>query len=172
MKNFTTKTLAALGLTFALALGQAYAMDHSKMGHDMGAMDEAKKTDHSGHTGVLIKESKLEKGVFSYHLIDNEAQMEKAMKTGGMAMDHSKMEMKPNHLMVYPVGTDSKVIRGAKIGFMITGPGKEVQQVMAMEMGDGYGADLSLKAAGKYEVKMKLVKGDLQVVDTFTYEAK
>jgi len=169
-------SFTALAIALTLPALSAFAMDHSSMGHGSGAAPAAPSKamdamDHSKMAGDMIQTSKLDKGVFTYNLIDNAAQMEKAM-AGGMKMDHSSMQMKPNHLMVYPVGTDSKPISGAKVGYLITGPGEAKQQVMTMAMGDGYGADVDLKAKGKYEIKTKLVKGETTVVDTFQYEVK
>lgn len=178
MKLGITKSLTVTALSILLGAGVALAMNHGGMDHskmNMGggaapAMDHA-KMDHTGHAGALIGQTKQEKAGFAYHLIDNAAQMEKA-KASGMKMDHDHAQMKPNHLMVYPVDSAGKAIGGAKVGFQVTGPDGKPQQVMAMEMEGGYGADVDMKAKGKYEVKVKLVKGDLQLIDTLPYEAK
>lgn len=173
MKLGITRIVTVTALALLLGAGSALSMDHSKMnmgGGSAPAMDHS-KMEHSGHKGALIGQTKQEKAAFAYHLIDNAAQMDKA-KSSGMKMDHDHAQMKANHLMVYPVDGAGKAIGGAKVGFQVTGPDGKVQQSMAMEMEGGYGADMDMKAKGKYEVKTKLVKGDMQLLDSFTYTAQ
>lgn len=171
MKRDILKAMAISALAILLAAGISLAMDHSKMDHGAMNAGAAAATEKPSHDGVVIRTSKLDKGLLKYNLIDMEAMMAQA-KASGMQMDHSKMEMKTNHLMVFAADAAGKPIAGAKVGFQVTGPDAKVQQAMAMEMQGGYGVDVNMKAKGKYAVKTKIVKGDLQIIDDFTYEAK
>lgn len=141
----------------------APAMDHSKMsGMDHSKM-EAPKAAEAKPAKNIIRESTVEKTKLSYELLDIEG---KASAHGGHGM------AKPNHLMVFPVSPDGKPITGAKVGFMVTKAGSADQKVMAMEMEGGYGADVDMKAKGKYEIKTKVVKEKAVINDSFTYEVK
>jgi hypothetical protein len=105
----------------------------------------------------------------AYHLIDNMAQMAKMDKKMDMA---AHKNMKSNHLMTYFAGQDGKNATGGKVGFLVVGPDGSKQKAMAMEMNGGYGADIDLKAKGKYTVKVKGVFNGEAVMDGFTYEVK
>jgi len=73
---------------------------------------------------------------------------------------------------VYLKDADGKYVQGAKVGFWLTGPDGKDQKTMAMSMGEGFGADIDLKAKGAYKIKTKAVVGDKTLVDEFTYNVK
>ena len=129
-------------------------------GHTMG-QTMGQSMDHSGHNGDLIHESEVNGYKFAYHTIDM------ADKMAGM----KGMAHLTHHMMVYITGPDGKTVDGAKVGYLIDGPGGE-QKAMCMGMGDGYGADVSFKEPGKYTVKTKAMAGDVKLMDSFEYEVK
>ena len=80
-----------------------------------------------------------------------------------------------HHLMVFVKDAAGKAVMGAKVGFDVASPasaGKQNQKVMAMAMGDGYGANLDLSAKGRYTIKVKLVGGGADLLYDFPYEVK
>ncbi len=70
-----------------------------------------------------------------------------------------------HHLMVYVTDAAGKPVTGAKVGYAVTGPDKREQKVMAMEMGDGYGANLDLTVKGKYTIRTKVVTAGAATVN-------
>ncbi len=69
-----------------------------------------------------------------------------------------------HHLMVFVTDPSGKPVTGAKVGFDVVSPDKKKEQkVMAMGMGDGYGANLDLAVKGKYTIRTKVVGGAKQV---------
>lgn len=165
MKKQMLTTLMVLTLAIP-----AMAMNHGKMSGDMdhSAMSAPGEMDHSAHKGLRIHQSTVEGYGIAYHLIDNAAEMAKM----GDMKGHDMSQMKSHHLMVYIHGADGKAVTDAKVGYMVTGPDSEVAKTMAMAMIGGYGADVDLKAKGAYEIKLKAVAGETQLVDTLTYEMK
>jgi hypothetical protein len=80
-----------------------------------------------------------------------------------------------HHLMVFVKDASGKPVTGAKVGYDVASPAsakKKDQKVMAMGMGDGYGANLDFSAKGKYTVKTKLVGGGADLLYDFVYEVK
>lgn len=166
MKTGLHKGITAAALSIFLTASMAGAMDHSK-GDMANTPQSADKIDEVKRLGVHIQTSNLDKVRFEYNLLE----MKKAA-VAKMEMDHSAGTLKSQHLMLFAADKMGKAISGAKVGYQVTGPDGKIQRAIAMAMTAGYGADVEMTAKGKYEVKTKLVKDDLQVVDTFTYEAK
>jgi hypothetical protein len=96
----------------------------------------------------------------AYKLID----IRQALKKHGGDQDQTAT----HHLMIYITDPQGNPVTGAKVGFLIEGPDKENQRVMAMGMETGYGADISLAAKGKYTIKTKAVVGDKTLIHGFT----
>lgn len=153
MKTAVAKTLfLAISLIFAVSVSAAEsgrAMDGKTM-------------------GKLIRQSKVENYTLNYHLLENSSP--EAMK--GMEMDHSKMEMKSHHLMIYPLSPDNKPVKGATAGFLVIDPGGNKSQAMAAAMTEGYGADVEMKAKGVYTIRAKMVVSGKVLVDEFKHEIK
>lgn len=151
------KSIFALALTAVLMAGIALAMDHG----NMGGGGKAPK-------GVMIRDAKVDGFGMAYHLIDNAEEMKKASSK----MDHSMMEMKSHHLMLYLSDSMGMAVTGATVGYLVVSPGGDKSQAMAMAMEGGYGADIDLKAKGKYTIKVKAVAGQKTLIDEFPYELK
>jgi len=58
------------------------------------------------------------------------------------------------------------------VGYLVIGPDGNRQQLMAMGMQDGFGADVDFRAAGTYTVRTKAVAGDTTLLDEFAYEVQ
>jgi len=166
MKKGTIQTLAALASSMALAIWTfAAETEHGSM-KDMEGKGHSAEMRH----GQKIRDAKVEGHRFEYYLIS----MTEAM-SGQEKMEmkgHDMTQMKSHHLMVYLMGPDGKVLPGARVGFWLTGPDGKDQKTMAMEMGEGYGADIDLKVKGLYKIKTKLVIGDKTLMDEFSYTVK
>lgn len=163
----TTGTLFALAL---LSASPAIAQMQHGAGHGggHGAAPGAAAAPGERH-GDLIRESTVEGYAFAYHLIDNVAQM----KAAGDAMKgHDMSQMKSHHLMVYVTAPDQKAVTGARLGYLVKGPGGSEQKTMAAFMDGGYGADVDLKAPGAYEITTRAVDGGKNLVDTFRHEVR
>lgn len=99
-------------------------------------------------------------------------------KKDGYAFAFDIMPMKgegiTHHLMLFVKEPAGKALTGAKVGFDVGSPGKgqKAQRVMAMGMGDGYGANLDFSAKGKYTIKAKVVGGGKDLLYSFDYEVK
>ena len=155
MKRLTIRTLIVLSLGIALAVPSLASMK------DMAAKDASAEERH----GQKIREAKVQGYQLEYNLID----MREAMS--GMK-EHDMAKMKSHHLMVYLKGPDGKYAQDAKVGFSLTGPDGKDQKTMAMSMGEGFGADIDLKAKGTYRIKTKAVVGNKTLTDEFTYSVK
>ena len=88
---------------------------------------------HSSHKGDMIHKSTIDNYQLAYHLIDMGA--------------HAKHSNKPvtHHLMVYVKTPHGHFLKKGKIGFLIISSDGTKQKIMAMAMGDGFGADINLK---------------------------
>jgi hypothetical protein len=113
--------------------------------------------------GDKIHMSKVDGHEFMYSMID----MDKKAKKAGMNHDMKGMY----HLMVH-VKKGEHFIDDGKTGFIVKGPDGNVQQVMAMKMSKGYGADIKMDKKGVYEIKVKTMKDGKAMVDHFKYEMK
>lgn len=80
-------------------------------------------------------------------------------------------EMKDtHHLMVFIKDAHGTAIDKAKVGYFIQG--KEsgfAQKKMAMAMGGGFGADVTLSSGKHYMIKTKIIAGDKKLIDEFKY---
>ena len=115
--------------------------------------------------GTEIRSAKADGYTFRYELIDLLADMKDHQ-------GHDMSKMKSHHLMVYVTDPAGKTVRQAKVGYLVTGPDKAEQKVMAMFMEGGFGADIDLKAKGAYKVLAKVAAGDKTVKDEFTFAVK
>ncbi|TAL18603.1 hypothetical protein EPN96_01050 [bacterium] len=121
--------------------------------------------------GKVIHESKVENFSFTYRLLDNKAGMS-AEAAKGMKMDHSAMETKSHHLMVFPVSPDKTPVKGGTAGFLVIAPSGNKAQAMAQEMTQGYGANVDLTEKGAYTIRAKVVAAGKVLVDEFRHEIK
>ncbi|MEW6486641.1 MAG: hypothetical protein AB1578_01845 [Thermodesulfobacteriota bacterium] len=163
----TTGTLFALAL---LSASPAIAQMQHGAGHGggHGAAPGAGAAPGERH-GDLIRESTVEGYALAYHLIDNAAQMQAA---GVEMKGHDMSQMKSHHLMVYLAAPGGTPAAGARVGYLVRGPGGSEQKTMAAFMDGGYGADLELKTPGTYEITTRAVDGGKNLVDTFAYEVR
>lgn len=76
-----------------------------------------------------------------------------------------------NHLMDF-IGGSGGTLTTATVGFTVVGPNGRGQETRVMAMIGGYGTDVSLKARGRYAIRMRAVVGDSTLNDEFTYEVK
>jgi len=99
-------------------------------------------------------------------------------KKDGFSLAFELLPMKgegiTHHLMVFVKDAAGKPLVGAKVGFDVASPvkGSRDQKVMAMGMGDGYGANLDLTAKGKYTIKTRVVGGGKDILYTFEHEVR
>lgn len=124
----------------------------------------AQQHEHTEHSGKLIHESSVDGYSLAYHLIDMREAMA-GMKGHGAHEGQSAT----HHLMLYITDPSGNAVADATVGFLIEGPNGIDQKVMAMGMGNGYGADVSLKDPGQYTIKAKAVAGKAKLIDEFEY---
>ena len=117
---------------------------------------------HHGHSGKNIHTSSKEGYNFAYQLIDMTENMKKMEKMPGM--EH----MSATHHLMANV-KDKAIPDNSKVGFIITDPDGKKEKVMAMKMGAGFGADVTMMKKGEYKIKVKYVLGEDKVMDEFTY---
>lgn len=140
--------------------------DHKMGGHKMGE-HKMSGMDHSAHRGDNIHNANVDGYQFAYHLIDIRKQMEKMKNTPAMK------DMKTtHHMMVYVKGPDGSQVDQAKVGYLVTGPDNQDQQLMCMSMKGGYGADINFNQKGAYSVKTKVVANGKTLMTEFNYEVK
>ena len=113
--------------------------------------DSGKTVDHSAHVGDKIHESTVSGYQLAYHLLD--------------LPNNDK-----HHLMVYISNPEGKSITEAKVGYLILGPNKEKQKVMAMKT--SFAGDIDFTRQGSYTVKAKIVVGEDKLLDSFTHDIK
>ena len=123
--------------------------------------------DHSGHVGDVVHESTIEGYRFAYHLIDLRKDADKVK-----SMQGTQEAEQTHHLMVYVMGPQGRSVEGAKLGYLVEGPGGAKQKLMAMGMQGAYGANVDFTKKGQYTIKVKCVTGDKKLFDRFVYEAK
>jgi hypothetical protein len=161
------KKISTIALLLCLAV-PALAAQHGGMSMPsaqdaMGAAAPAA----GAHKGVEIRKATVEGYAVRYELIDMAAMM-----AGKQMPGHDMGAMKSHHLMAFLAGADGKPVEGAKVGYLVTGPDKAEQKVLAMYMMGGYGADVDLKAKGKYTILTKAEIAGKTVKDEFVYEVK
>ena len=128
-------------------------------GHDMTSKDG--QTSHGEET---IHSSMVEGYHLTYKLIDMAAKM-KGMK--------DMPEMKAtHHLMLFVKSHGGEAMKTATVGFLIENPDGTLQKKMSMAMAGGYGADVELRQAGTYTIKIKALVGEYKIVDQFKYTIK
>jgi len=118
---------------------------------------------HHGHSGSSIHTSTKGAYTFSYEVIDMTENMKKMKKMPGM--EHMTAT---HHLMANVEGGVD--LENSRVGFVVTDPDGKKEKVMAMKMGSGFGADVTMMKEGKYRIKVKYLFGEERVMDEFTYQ--
>ncbi|MDE0206468.1 MAG: hypothetical protein OXP66_10635 [Candidatus Tectomicrobia bacterium] len=144
------------------ALADSHEHEHDM--HQMEQMDQMDQMDHSGHRGANIHNSSVDGHSLAYHLIDLREKMKDMEDMPEMQATH--------HMMVYVVSPEGAPVAEARVGYLVIGPDGNRQQLMAMGMQDGFGADVDFRAAGTYTVRTKAVAGDTTLLDEFAYEVQ
>lgn len=165
-------TIAWAAVAALLGLGQAPAVAQTSHGSHAGHESHGGAGQGAGG-GVLIRESTVQGHAFVYRLYSWEERnaMMKGMEGHSMpGMDDTGKAT--NHLMLFIRDPKGAEVSGAKVGFLIVGPGKSEQKTLTMGMSGGYGADVVLKEKGKYEVTAKAVAGDKTLTEKFEYLVK
>ena len=115
--------------------------------------------DH-GHSGKDIHTSSQGGYNFAYQLIDMTENIKKMQGMEKMTATH--------HLMANVKG--SAIPKNSKAGFVITDPDGKKEKIMAMKMGSGFGADVTMMKKGEYKIKVKFMFGEDTLLDEFTYQ--
>ena len=118
---------------------------------------------HQGHSGKHIHTSSKGGYTFQYQLIDMEANIKNMQEMPGME------QMTATHHLMANI-KDASIPEKSKVGFLITGPDGKKETVMAMKMGSGFGADITMMKKGEYNIKTKFVLGEDTLMDEFTYQ--
>jgi hypothetical protein len=118
---------------------------------------------HHGHSGKDIHTSSQGDYTFAYQLIDMTGNIKKMKKMPGM--EH----MTATHHLMANVG-GSAIPKNSKVGFVITDPDGKKEKVMAMKMGAGFGADVTMMKKGEYKIKVKFMFGDEKLMEEFAYQ--
>lgn len=159
-KHLKQITLTAVVLLTAALSSWAGMPAHE--GHGGISNTREDSVSHAGHQGKLIHEATVKGYHLSYHLIDMTARM-KDMK---MAMPP---QMGTHHLMIYIQDKDGRPVAAEKVGYLVEGPDGKKQKAMAMGMGNGFGADISLRGSGSYKIHTKIMVGSKIVMDALEY---
>ncbi len=117
------------------------------------APGSAQTTDHGGHVGQMIHETRVQGFQLAYHVVDLKKKTTR-------------------HLMVYITGLDGHLVEQAKVGFLIKGPDGFKQTLMAAGMKGAFGVNAEIVAVGSYMIKMKAIINGRKLIDGFTYEVK
>ncbi len=120
----------------------------------------------AGHKDDQIRHTMVDGHHLTYKLIDMREKMKK------MGHDHSDQKMATHHLMLYIQSSDSKPVKDARVGYLVTNAAGTKEKAMAMLMGDGYGSDVTLDKPGDYSIKVKAVAGGKKIIDEFVYTLK
>ena len=118
---------------------------------------------HHGHSGKDIHTSSQGDYTFVYQLIDMTGNMKKMKKMPGM--EH----MTATHHLMANV-KEKAIPENSKVGFVVTDPDGNKEKVMAMKMGSGFGADITMMKKGEYKIKVKFMFGEEKLMDEFTYQ--
>lgn len=156
MKNKIIMAAAVLALSAPLA---SFAMDHDSMPMDHGSMDHK----HSGHMMGNVAHEEVVDGVkVTFTVMDYKGRM----KEMGMKETHHVMVM-------FKDAKSGKALTSGEVKVKVMSPDKSEQTKNLMGMGDGFGADFTLPARGKYGVmaKFKLADGKVKSVK-FWYTVK
>ena len=145
-------------ISFVYLLSPVFAADETQSSNASPAAAET-------HPGKLIRETDVNGYHLSYDLIDLQAQMNDAS-----GMQHDMQHMGTHHLMLYIRDAGGKSIVNAQAGFLIVNPDGSEQKIMAMQMGDAYGANINMPTPGDYTIKSKAVFDDKKLLDSFTYK--
>ena len=137
--------------------------------HDMGHGTSMPGMSHGGsspeRSGTNIQNSTVEGYALSYYLLDMRANIA-ALKAAGK--NYPGMD-KAYHLMVYVTPPAGKKLEIGAIEFTITDSKGTKQTFSAMKMGDAFGADVAMPAAGKYGITARIVLSGKPLTDTFSY---
>ena len=120
----------------------------------------------AGNKGDQIRHTMVDGYHLTYKLID----MREKMKE--MGHDHSGQKMATHHLMLFIKSSDSKPVKDARVGYLVTNKSGTKEKAMAMMMGDGYGSDVTLDKPGEYSIKVKAVTSGNKIIDEFVYTLK
>ena len=149
MNHLIVAALPITGLVFTLPAMAAESVPHPN--HDGMQMNQA------AMKGKLIRKTKINGYTLTYRLIDLHALMPNMANMAGTY-----------HLMVTLTNPEGATIKKSFVGYLIKGPNGNVQKVMAMAMGDGFGANINLKTPGTYKIKVKALINDKPVIDAFS----
>ncbi len=163
--NRNTYVTMMVIISFIICSGPVFSGDMDHMGHDQKKMEKTKgshqKMDNSKRMGDMIHHSTVDGVGLMYHLIDMTAHSKKMPE---MRATH--------HLMVYLKSEHGHNVEKAKVGYLISGPDKHNQKIMAMGMGGGFGGDIALKEKGVYTIKTKALIDGKKVIDQFDYKVE
>ncbi len=155
MKHFDRIGISAiiLALMMLLPITAGAQSEHDQMSqHDQN------------QPGKMIRETSVDGYELTYRLIDIREEMEETADKPEVSATH--------HLMLFIKSPDGQPVTSAKVGFLIEGAQKADQKVMAMGMGQGFGADIHLGGTGGYTIKSKAVFDGRQLIDSFDYTVK
>ncbi|SLM31381.1 conserved exported hypothetical protein [Desulfamplus magnetovallimortis] len=170
MKNniLITATALIMALSFSplsMASSSGHDASHGTDSHKTHDMSENTATmNHGAHSGEAMHSSMVGKYHFTYELID----MRKKMKE----MENMPEMKATHHMMLFIKSHEGKAPEKAMVGFLIQNPDGTTQKIMAMGMGDGFGADVDFGKTGIYKIKVKAMAGEEKLLDTFEYEVK
>lgn len=137
----------------------AMAADSGHSGHGGST-----QTEPGGQTEGNIYEAVVEGYRLTYQFFD--------LPAGNKAGQEDMSKVKTHHLMLFLVGPDGKPTPSSQTGFVIQSPDGAEQKILAMAMGDGAGADVSLNGKGKFIIKSKSVVNGKTLIDQFTRTIK
>lgn len=139
----------------------AFAMNHAQGSQPTGHADQ------TARPGDNVHNANVDGHQFAYYLIDMQKQLAK-MKD----MPQMQGKKTTHHMMVYVTGPDGKLLKKAKVGYLVVGPDGAKQKLMGMDMRGSFGADINFGEKGTYSVKTKAVADGKTLMDQFTYDVK
>ncbi len=160
-KFFLSILIASLSVLFST---QIYASSsHDTLSSH--TMDDSKtmESEHGDQaSGMKIRASTKDGYTLEYRLIDMREKIKNLKNMPEMKDTH--------HLMVFIKDSHGTAIDKAKVGYFIRGKESgSAQKKMAMSMGGGFGADVTLSSGKHYMIKTKIIAGEKKLVDEFKY---
>lgn len=149
--NLIIAALLIAGLALALPATAAESAPHQS--------HKGMQMNHGAMKGKLIRQTRINGYTLTYHLYD--------MKT---LMPNTPNMTNTYHLMLTLADSKGTTVDKAVVGYLVKGPDGNVEKVMAMAMGDGFGANIRMPAAGIYTIKAKAVVDGKKLIDAFTYD--
>ncbi len=142
--------------------------------HNMKGMDSA-DGEVMARPGKHIHQTTIKGYTLMYHimnLLERNEMMEMMKSSSDLGINRSPDVT--NHLMVYIMDSERKIVPGTVLFHLINPEGK-VSRTMTVGMYGGYGGDVILKQTGLHTIRTRIIletADNIKLEDEFTFEVK